>query len=127
MGGSSLPIFTPGSVSMIVPSPHRNPQRMSHRTTLVAAGDTTSTSGGFGRRLPRALARNAVIAYIGATGLGAVMRFDLIGLRSGIPFDHLLHAHSHTLYFGWGALGLLAAAIPRWPRVTRVLERTATG
>jgi hypothetical protein len=60
----------------------------------------------FGRRL----AGFTAWAYLGATLLGVVMRFDLVGVRSGLAFDHLLHAHSHTLYFGWAALGVLAAA-----------------
>lgn len=57
------------------------------------------------------LARTAAAAYVAATLLGVTMRMDLAGLPSGIPFDHLLHAHSHTLYFGWGALGLLGVLL----------------
>ena len=74
--------------------------------------------------LSRRLIRVAVLAYLGATLLGVVMRFEFVGVRSGIPFDHLLHAHSHTLYFGWMALGLLAAGLPRFGRVTPTLRRT---
>lgn len=59
---------------------------------------------------PSRFARAAAAAYVAATLLGVVMRFELLGARSGIPFDHLLHAHSHTLYFGWAGLGILAAA-----------------
>jgi hypothetical protein len=56
-------------------------------------------------------ARVAMAAYVAATLLGVTMRMDLAGVSSGFAFDHLLHAHSHTLYFGWGALGLLALAL----------------
>lgn len=75
--------------------------------------------------LSRLLIRVAVFSYLGATLLGVVMRFEFVGARSGVPFDHLLHAHSHTLYFGWMALGLLAAGLPRFGRVTPALRRTA--
>lgn len=64
------------------------------------------------------LARSAAGAYIAATLLGVWMRFELIGISFGPDFDHILHAHSHTLYFGWAALGLLAAASPAFQRVT---------
>lgn len=50
------------------------------------------------------------LSYVIATGLGLVMRFELLGWRTGLPFDHLLHAHSHTLYFGWAGLGVLVMA-----------------
>lgn len=66
---------------------------------------------------PSTFARPAAAAYVAATLLGVVMRFDLLGMGSQIPFDHLLHAHSHTLYFGWAGLGILAA-------VTAGLRRT---
>ncbi|MEX2655579.1 MAG: hypothetical protein WD532_11195 [Acidimicrobiia bacterium] len=59
---------------------------------------------------PSGFARAAAAAYVAATLLGVVMRFELAGVGSPIPFDHLLHAHSHTLYFGWAGLGILAAA-----------------
>ncbi len=39
------------------------------------------------------------------------MRAVLVGLSSPVPFDHLLHSHSHTLYFGWAALGLLIVGL----------------
>ncbi|MFP5331994.1 MAG: hypothetical protein ACLGHX_06520 [Acidimicrobiia bacterium] len=55
-------------------------------------------------------ARLAKWAYLAATAVGVLMRFQLAGVPIPGRFDHLLHAHSHTLYFGWGALGLLAAA-----------------
>jgi hypothetical protein len=75
--------------------------------------------------LSNLLTRVAVFSYLGATLLGVAMRFEFVGAPSGIPFDHLLHAHSHTLYFGWMALGLLAASLSRFGRVTPALRRTA--
>lgn len=50
------------------------------------------------------------LSYVIATGLGVLMRLDLLDWRTGVPFDHLLHAHSHTLYFGWAGLGVLVMA-----------------
>lgn len=55
-------------------------------------------------------ARMPVGFYLGATLVGLWMRLVLAGWRSPIPFDHLLHAHSHTLYFGWAGLLILVAA-----------------
>lgn len=48
--------------------------------------------------------------FLVATALGLVLRFGFLGLALPVPFDHLLHAHSHALYFGWAALTILAAA-----------------
>lgn len=56
-------------------------------------------------------ARVAAVAYVVATGMGVLMRLQLVGISVPIRFDHLLHAHSHVLYFGWGALGLCAASM----------------
>lgn len=56
-------------------------------------------------------ARVAAMAYVVATGIGVLMRLQLIGFSIPGRFDHLLHAHSHVLYFGWGALGLVAASM----------------
>lgn len=53
------------------------------------------------------------------------MRFELLGFRTGIDFDHLLHAHSHTLYFGWAGLGVLLLAIDLVPASNKNLLRTA--
>lgn len=71
----------------------------------------------------------AGLAYVIATGIGVLMRLQLVGISIPGRFDHLLHAHSHVLYFGWGALGLCAASmgsltrpLTAWPlRVAGVL------
>jgi hypothetical protein len=60
-----------------------------------------------------------------ATGVGVVMRFELLGVGTGIQFDHLLHAHSHTLYFGWAGLGVLTLAIGLLSAPSVALVRTA--
>lgn len=65
-------------------------------------------------------------SYIVSTALGVVMRFELLGFNTGLPFDHLLHAHSHTLYFGWAGLGALLAMIDLLPGESRNLRRTAS-
>lgn len=74
-------------------------------------------------------AQVAGVAYVVATGIGVLMRLQLVGISVPGRFDHLLHAHSHVLYFGWGALGLVAASagmltrpLGEWPlRVAGVL------
>jgi len=57
--------------------------------------------------------------FLAATGLGLVLRLGLAGWRLPLPFDHLLHAHSHALYFGWAAAPIVSAALPaesKWRR-----------
>lgn len=48
--------------------------------------------------------------YVLATGLGVLMRFAFVTPMPWLPFAHAIHAHSHTLYFGWVGLSVLALA-----------------
>lgn len=50
------------------------------------------------------------VVFVLATLLGVLLRGVYVGWSVGVPFDHLLHAHSHSLYFGWAGLMILAAA-----------------
>ena len=95
--------------------------------TATAPIDATARPGE-GRDAPlRTHPRVAVLAYLAATLLGVVMRFELVGMSFGIDFDHLLHAHSHTLYFGWAGLGLLAVARTRFREVTAPMRWSVAG
>ena len=59
--------------------------------------------------------------YVLATSLGLLLRVSFIQPLPWLHFGHALHAHSHTLYFGWAGLGLLTLAYEqvgatgRWP------------
>lgn len=55
--------------------------------------------------MPRFL-RIAVLLYLLATGLGLFLRYAVASPVMGLDFQNALHAHSHTLYFGWAALAL---------------------
>ncbi|HZI14575.1 MAG TPA: hypothetical protein VE153_29680, partial [Myxococcus sp.] len=48
--------------------------------------------------------------YVLATGLGLLLRTSFLQPMPWLRFGNALHAHSHTLYFGWAGLGLLALA-----------------
>jgi len=66
--------------------------------------------------------RASIGFYLLAMAVGLVLRFFFVFPFGGFVFQHALHAHSHTLYFGWCALGILAlsfqrvGATGRWPR-----------
>lgn len=48
--------------------------------------------------------------YVLATAVGLVLRLGFV-LPIEVPsYSNALHAHSHTLFFGWGALGIFALA-----------------
>ncbi len=52
--------------------------------------------------------RLSLVLYLVATTLGVVLRTALVAPVEGLNFQFALHAHSHTLYFGWAALALFA-------------------
>lgn len=52
----------------------------------------------------------SLVIYVLATSLGVLMRFAYLAPMPWLPFAHAIHAHSHTLYFGWVGLALLALA-----------------
>ncbi|MFP3915968.1 MAG: hypothetical protein ACLFWM_13900 [Actinomycetota bacterium] len=84
--------------------------------TIIPADMAVSTATGTNRSR---LTRWVPVVFLVATGIGVVLRLGLAGMALPIPFDHLLHAHSHALYFGWAALTILAAAastlrVRRW-------------
>lgn len=63
-----------------------------------------------------ALYRRYAVALLAVTlVIGVWMRAMLVWprLASPIPFQHLVHAHSHVGFFGWLVLGLAGAIIPR--------------
>lgn len=77
--------------------------------------------------LSRRLALGALVSYVLATFLGVLMRLQLAGVGIDWPFDHILHAHSHVLYFGWAGLGVLAPMLTL-PRVgSRLLDVLSVG
>lgn len=50
----------------------------------------------------------AVGFYVLSTSLGVLLRFFFVTPFAFPDFGNGVHAHSHTLYFGWGALALFA-------------------
>lgn len=62
----------------------------------------------------------AVGFYVLATCLGVLLRLFFVAPFSFLDFGNAVHAHSHTLYFGWGALGLFALTL-RAGRGARIL------
>jgi hypothetical protein len=67
--------------------------------------------------------------YVLAIALGLLLRVSFLQPLPWLHFGHALHAHSHTLYFGWAGLGLLTLAYEqvgaRGRGVTRVLAALA--
>lgn len=53
----------------------------------------------------------AVGFYALSTGLGVLLRYFFVAPFTFLDFGNAVHAHSHTLYFGWGALGLFALSL----------------
>jgi hypothetical protein len=57
--------------------------------------------------------RLALLFFLLATGVGLVLRYAMVEPVVGLVFGHALHAHSHTLYFGWAALALFTLFFER--------------
>lgn len=51
--------------------------------------------------------------YLLALLLGLALRFFFVAPFGGIDFGNAVHAHSHTLYFGWVGLGIFTLAFAR--------------
>lgn len=78
-------------------------------------------------REARGYLRVALGYYLLATGLGLLLRTAFVTpLLSWLPFGKALHAHSHTLYFGWVGLAVFALAFERLGPLGRS-ERWALG
>lgn len=52
----------------------------------------------------------ALAIYVLATTLGLLIRFAVLVPMPWLPIAHAIHAHSHTLYFGWLGLAILVLA-----------------
>lgn len=70
--------------------------------------------------------RIAVAFYLLSTSLGVLLRVFFLAPFSYPVFGNAVHAHSHTLYYGWGALGLFALVLGR-SRADRALLAGITG
>lgn len=60
--------------------------------------------------------------YLLATSLGVLLRLYLLQPFQGLVFPHALHAHSHTLYFGWVGLAVFALAFRRLGAADRAVK-----
>lgn len=57
--------------------------------------------------------RLSLLFFLLATGVGLVLRYATVAPVPGLVFANALHAHSHTLYFGWAALALFTLFFER--------------
>lgn len=65
--------------------------------------------------------------YLLALLLGVALRVFFVRPFGGVDFGNAVHAHSHTLYFGWAGLGILSLAFARMgagDRVVRLVVRS---
>jgi hypothetical protein len=85
----------------------RTPSQLARHRRMSATGDTSVAT--MVRMQDRLRAWPGVV-FVLATLLGVLLRAVYVGWSTGVPFDHLLHAHSHSLYFGWAGLVILTAA-----------------
>jgi len=75
----------------------------------------------------RSLLAWAAVAYLLSITLGFILRLHLVMPIPGVEYDHYLHAHSHTLYFGWVAVTVLALASQLIGASSRSTLRLGTG
>lgn len=57
--------------------------------------------------------RAAIFFFLLSTSVGVLLRWSFLETIPGLNFTYALHAHSHTLYFGWAALSIFALAFER--------------
>ena len=51
---------------------------------------------------------SALALFVVAGGTGAFFRFGMVyGWTGGLELEHIRHAHSHLMYFGWGTPALM--------------------
>ncbi|MEW5740877.1 MAG: hypothetical protein AB1938_18300 [Myxococcota bacterium] len=68
--------------------------------------------------------RLALLFLLLATGLGVLLRAAMVTPLSFFSFGDALHAHSHTLYFGWAALALFVLFFERVGATDVTVRRT---
>ncbi len=100
---------------------HATPLPSAQRVTQTAATPAGSTT-------PTPFFLHASLGfYLLATGLGLVLRTFFVFPFEGLVFANALHAHSHTLYFGWGALGILTLSFQRLGAAPRLFLASVVG
>ncbi len=86
-------------------------------------------------RLHAPFVRIALGFYVLALSLGVLLRISFVHPLPGLQFTFAVHAHSHTLYFGWAGLTVVALALrsvgasgrfPRWVLTSLTLLAAAT-
>jgi hypothetical protein len=51
---------------------------------------------------------SALALFLVAGGTGALFRFGMVyGVPGGLTLEHIRHAHSHLMYFGWGTPAMM--------------------
>ncbi len=61
--------------------------------------------------------------YCLSLALGLALRFFFVRPFAWVDFGNAVHAHSHTLYFGWVGLGIFALAFARLGAADRTVRR----
>lgn len=66
----------------------------------------------------------SLVFYVGSILVGLLLRWSFVRPVEGLSFSNALHAHSHTLYFGWAGLAVCALWFLRLG-ATRTVHRVA--